>query len=192
MTEAQSEPQDFTRLLLAWNGGDEGALKKLVPQVYQELRRLAKRQMQGEHPDHTLQTTALINEAYLRLVDLRNVQWQNRAHFFALCARLMRNILVDFARSRHYAKRGGGAQPVSLEESLVVSRSHSTDLVAVDDALKSLAKVDERKAKVVELRFFGGLTVEESAEVLKVSPETIRRDWRLAKVWLLRELTQGG
>lgn len=191
MTEAQSEPQDFTRLLLAWNGGDESALDKLVPQVYQELRRLAKRQMRGEHPDHTLQTTALINEAYLRLVDLGNVQWRNRAHFFALCARLMRNILVDFARSRHYAKRGGGAQPVSLEESLVVSPAHSTDLVAVDDALQALAKVDERKAQVVEFRFFGGLTVEESAEVLKVSPETIRRDWRLAKVWLLRELSRG-
>jgi len=192
MTETQSEPQDFTRLLLAWNGGDESALQKLVPQVYQELRRLAKRQMRGEHPDHTLQTTALINEAYLRLVDLRNVQWQNRAHFFALCARLMRNILVDFARSRHYAKRGGGAQAVSLEESLVVSPSHSTDLVAVDDALKGLAKVDDRKAQVVELRFFGGLTAEESAEVLKVSAETVRRDWRLAKVWLLRELSRGG
>jgi len=192
MTEAQSEPQDFTRLLLAWNGGDESALQKLVPQVYQELRRLAKRQMRGENPDHTLQTTALINEAYLRLVDLRNIQWQNRAHFFALCARLMRNILVDFARSRHYAKRGGGAHAVSLEEALVVSPSHSTDLVAVDDALKALAKIDDRKARVVELRFFGGLTVEESAEVLKVSAETIRRDWRLAKVWLLRELSRGG
>jgi len=190
MTETQSEPQDFTRLLLAWNGGDDGALQKLVPQVYQELRRLAKRQMRGEHPDHTLQTTALINEAYLRLVNLRSVQWHNRAHFFALCARLMRNILVDFARSRRYAKRGGGVQPVSLEESLVVAPS--TGLVAVDDALKALAKVDDRKAQVVELRFFGGLTVEESAEVLKVSAETIRRDWRLAKVWLLRELSRGG
>src|SRR5579864_6808199 len=190
MTETQSEPQDFTRLLLAWNGGDDGALQKLVPQVYQELRRLAKRQMRGEHPDHTLQTTALINEAYLRLVNLRSVQWHNRAHFFALCARLMRNILVDFARSRRYAKRGGGVQPVSLEESLVVAPS--TGLVAVDDALKALAKVDDRKAQVVELRFFGGLTVEESAEVLKVFAETIRRDWRLAKVWLLRELSRGG
>jgi RNA polymerase sigma-70 factor, ECF subfamily len=189
MTEAQGEPQDFTRLLLAWNGGDDSALQKLVPQVYQELRRLAKRQMRGEHPDHTLQTTALINEAYLRLVDLKNVQWQNRAHFFALCARLMRNILVDFARSRNYAKRGGGAQPISLEEAPVVTPS--TDLVAVDDALKALAKVDDRKAQVVELRFFGGLTVEESAEVLKVSAETVRRDWRLAKVWLLRELSRG-
>jgi len=185
-------PQEVTRLLLAWNEGDEGALEKLVPHVYQELRRLARRQMLRERPGHTLQTTALINEAYLRLVDLRNVQWQNRAHFFALCARLMRRILVDFARSRQYAKRGGGGQPVSLDESLVVSPVHSTDLVAVDDALKDLAKVDARKAQVVELRFFGGLTVEESAEVLEVSPETVRRDWRLAKAWLLRELSQGG
>jgi RNA polymerase sigma-70 factor, ECF subfamily len=189
MLPAESEPQEVTRLLLAWNDGDEGALEKLVPQVYQELRRLAKRQMRGEHPDHTLQTTALINEAYLRLVDLRNIQWQNRAHFFALCARLMRRILVDFARSRHYAKRGGGAQPISLEESLVVSPAQSTDLVAVDDALKALAKVDARKAQVVELRFFGGLTVEETAEVLKVSPETVQRDWKMAKAWLLRELS---
>ena len=189
MMAAQGEPQEVTRLLLAWNQGDESALEKLVPQVYQELRRLAKRQMRGEHPDHTLQTTALINEAYLRLVDLRNIQWQNRAHFFALCARLMRRILVDFARSRHYAKRGGGAHPVSLDQSLVVSPAHSPDLVAVDEALKALSKVDGRKAQVVELRFFGGLTVQEAAEVLKVSPETVQRDWKLAKAWLLRELS---
>jgi len=192
MIASQDGPQEVTRLLLAWNDGDESALEKLVPQVYQELRRLARRHMLRERPDHTLQTTALINEAYLRLVDLRNVHWQNRAHFFALCARLMRRILVDFARSRHYAKRGGGAQPVSLDESLVVSPKHSTDLVAVDDALKALAQVDARKAQVVELRFFGGLTVEESAEVLKVSPETVQRDWKLAKAWLLRELSQAG
>ena len=146
MAAAQGEPQEVTRLLLAWNEGDESALEKLVPQVYQDLRRLAARQMRREHPEHSLQTTALINEAYLRLVDLRNVQWQNRAHFFALCARLMRRILVDFARGRHRAKRGGGAQPVSLEESLVVSPTSSTDLVAVDDALKALSKVDGRKA----------------------------------------------
>jgi RNA polymerase sigma-70 factor, ECF subfamily len=189
MMSAQGESQEVTRLLLAWNDGDESALEKLVPLVYGELRRLAKRQMWGEHPDHTLQTTALINEAYIKLVDLRNVHWQDRAHFFALCARLMRRILVDFARSRHYAKRGGGAQPISLDESLVVSPAHSTDLVAVDDALKALAKVDARKAQVVELRFFGGLTVEETAEVLKVSPETVQRDWKLAKAWLLRELS---
>ncbi len=192
MIASQGGPQELTRLLLAWNAGDEAALEKLVPQVYQELRRLARRQMMRERPGHTLQTTALINEAYLRLVDLRNVQWQNRAHFFALCARLMRRILVDFARSRQYAKRGGGERPVSLDESLVVSPVHSTDLVAADDALKALTKVDARKAQVVELRFFGGLTVEETAEVLKVSPETVRRDWRLAKAWLLRELSHAG
>jgi RNA polymerase sigma-70 factor, ECF subfamily len=189
MVAAQSEPQEVTRLLLAWNEGDESALEKLVPLVYVELRRLAKGRMRQERPDHTLQTTALINEAYLRLVDLRNVRWQNRAHFFALCARLMRRILVDFARSRRYAKRGGGAQPVSLDQAPPVSPENSRELLAVDDALKSLSNVDARKSQVVELRIFGGLTVEETAEVLKVSPETVRRDWRLAKVWLLRELS---
>jgi RNA polymerase sigma factor (TIGR02999 family) len=187
---AEGEPEGVTGLLLAWNDGDESALEKLVPVVYQELHRLAKRQMQRERPDHTLQTTALINEAYLRLVGLRNVHWQNRAHFFGLCAGLMRRILVDFARSHHYAKRGGGAQPISLNESLVVSPQLSTDLVAVDDALKALTTIDARKGQVVELRFFGGLTLEETAAVLKVSPDTVRRDWRLAKSWLLRELSR--
>ena len=187
---AEGEPEGVTRLLLAWNDGNESALEKLVPVVYQELHRLAKRQMQHERPDHTLQTTALINEAYLRLVDLRNVQWQNRAHFFALCARLMRRILVDFARSRYKAKRGEGKQPLSLNESLVVSPQLSTDLVAVDDALTALTTIDARKGQVVELRFFGGLTAEETAAVLKVSPDTVRRDWKLAKVWLLRELSR--
>ncbi len=185
---AEGEPEGVTGLLLAWNDGDESALEKLVPVVYQELHRLAKRQMQRERPDHSLQTTALINEAYLRLVDLRNVQWQNRAHFFALCARLMRRILVDFARSRHYAKRGGGRQPISLNESLVVSPQLSADLVAVNDVLNALTTIDARKGQVVELRFFGGLTAEETAAVLKVSPDTVRRDWKLAKAWLLREL----
>ncbi len=192
MLATQEQQREVTQLLLAWNDGDESALEKLAPLVYAELRRLAKRRMRLERPDHTLQTTALINEAYLRLVDVRNVHWQNRAHFFALCARLMRRILVDYARTRHYAKRGGGAQPVSLEQSPAVSPAPSTDLVAVDDALKALTKIDDRKAQVVELRFFGGLTVEESAEVLKVSPETVRRDWKLAKVWLLRELSGAG
>ena len=187
---AEGEPEGVTGLLLAWNDGDESALEKLVPVVYQELHRLAKRQMQRERPDHSLQTTALINEAYLRLVDLRNVHWQNRAHFFALCARLMRRILVDFARSRHYAKRGGAAQPISLNESLVVSPQLSADLVAVDDALNALTTIDARKGQVVELRFFGGLTLEETAAVLKVSPDTVRRDWKLAKAWLLRELSR--
>ncbi len=191
MAAVQAQPREVTQLLLAWNDGDESALEKLVPLVYEELRRLARRYMRRERPDHTLQTTALINEAYLQLVDIRNVRWQNRAHFFALSARLMRRILVDFARSRNYAKRGGGAQPISLDQSAAVSPAPSTDLVAVDEALQALTKIDDRKAQVVELRFFGGLTVEESAEVLKVSPETVRRDWRLAKVWLLRELSAG-
>jgi len=187
---AEGEPEGVTGLLLAWNDGDESALEKLVPVVYQELHRLAKRQMQRERPDHSLQTTALINEAYLRLVDLRNVHWQNRAHFFALCARLMRRILVDFARSRHYVKRGAGAQPISLNESLVVSPQLSADLVAVDDALNALTTIDARKGQLVELRFFGGLTLEETAAVLKVSPDTVRHDWKLAKAWLLRELSR--
>jgi len=189
MLVTQEQPREVTQLLLAWNEGDESALEKLVPLVYSELRRVAKRRMRLERPDHTLQTTALINEAYLRLVDVRNVRWQNRAHFFALCARLMRRILVDYARGRRYAKRGGAAQLISLDQSVPVAPGRSPDLVAVDDALHAFAEVDDRKAQVVELRFFGGLTVEETAEVLKVSPETVRRDWRLAKVWLLRELS---
>jgi len=189
MLATQEEPREVTQLLLAWNDGDESALERLVPLVYNELRRLAQRRMRLERPDHTLQTTALINEAYLRLVDVRNVHWHNRAHFFALCARLMRRILVDYARGRRYAKRGGGAQPITLDQSLPVAAGRSPDLVAVDEALHALAEVDARKAQVVELRFFGGLTVEEAAAVLKVSPETVRRDWRLAKVWLLRQLS---
>jgi RNA polymerase sigma factor (TIGR02999 family) len=189
---SQGEPQEVTKLLLAWNKGDEGALERLVPLVYNELRQLAKRQMWGERPDHSLQATALINEAYLRLVDLNNVQWQNRAHFFALCARMMRRILVDFARSRRYRKRGGGAEPISLDNAVAVTPERSKDLVAVDNALKELTKIDARKGRVVELRFFGGLTAEETAEVLKVSPETVLRDWKLAKSWLLRELSGSG
>ncbi len=191
MLPTQEQPREVTQLLLAWNEGDERALEKLVPFVYKELRRLAQRRMRLERPDHTLQTTALINEAYLRLVDVHNVHWHNRAHFFALCARLMRRILVDYARTRQCAKRGGGVQPIGLGQSLADSPQHSPDLVAVDDALHALAVVDARKAQVVELRFFGGLTIEETAEVLKVSPETVRRDWKLAKVWLLRELSDG-
>jgi RNA polymerase sigma factor (TIGR02999 family) len=192
MATAQNEPHEVTQLLLAWNEGDESALERLVPLVYNEMRLVARRQMRRERPGHSLQTTALINEAYLKLVDVRNVRWQNRAHFFALCARMMRRILVDFARSRHYLKRGGGAQPVSLDQALVVSPEQSMDLVAVDNALTALTKIDARKGQVVELRFFGGLTAEETAEVLKVSPETVLRDWKLAKVWLLRELSGSG
>jgi RNA polymerase sigma factor (TIGR02999 family) len=162
----------------------------LVPLVQEELRRLARRYMSRERAGHTLQTTALVNEAYLRLVDAKQMRWQNRAHFFAVSAQLMRHILVDFARARQYAKRGGEAEQVSLDEALVVSSERGADLVALDDALKSLAALDPRKSKVVELRYFGGLSVEETAEVLKVSVETIHRDWRLAKVWLLRELSR--
>jgi RNA polymerase sigma factor (TIGR02999 family) len=180
---------EITKLLQAWRQGDENALEKLTPQVYRELRVAAKRCMAREPDGHTLQTTALINELYLRLSDLKLIDWQNRAHFFALCARQMRRILTDEARARKSHKRGGGVQPVSLDVAPVVAPEASADLVAVDDALNQLAKVDERKSQVVEMRFFGGLSVEETAEVLKVSPETVMRDWKLAKAWLLRELS---
>ncbi len=159
-----------------------------MPLVHGELRRLARRHMGHERVGHTLQATALVNEAYLRLIDIRQVQWQNRAHFFAMSARLMRRILVDFARSRRYLKRGAGAQKVSLDEALILSPERGHELVDLDDALEALAVVDARKARVVEMRFFGGLSVDETAEALHVSPETVMRDWKLAKVWLLREL----
>ncbi len=180
---------EITQLLQAWRQGDERALEKLTPQVYRELHLAAKRCMARERDGHTLQTTALINELYLRLSDLKLIDWQNRTHFFALCARQMRRILTDQARARQSHKRGGGVEPVLFDEALMVAPETSTDLVAVDDALNRLAKVDERKSQVVEMRFFGGLSVEETAEVLKVSPETVMRDWRLAKAWLLRELS---
>jgi RNA polymerase sigma-70 factor (ECF subfamily) len=179
---------EVTQLLLAWSQGEHEALDKLIPFVHEELRRLAHFYMSGERAGHTLQTTALINEAYLRLVDLGQVQWQNRAHFFAVSAKLMRRILVDFARSRNYLKRGGAIQQLSLAEEMVISEDCQEDLVALDEALNALATIDERKSKVVELRFFGGLTEEETAEALRVSSETVTRDWRLAKVWLLRAL----
>lgn len=182
-------PDHVTGLLLAWSRGDQAALDALMPLVYDELRRLAHRQMHGERTGHTLQTTALVNEAYVRLVDVRRIQWRDRAHFLAMCARLMRRILVDVARSRRAGKRGGGAQRVSLDDALVLASEPSADLVAIDAALDALAQVDARKARVVELRFFGGLSVEESAEALDVSPETVMRDWKLAKMWLLRELS---
>ena len=177
-----------TRLLADWTDGDEAALQQLLPIVHGELRRLARRQMAGERPGHVLQATALVNEAYVRLVNLKKMRWQNRAHFFAMSARLMRRILVDFARSRDYQKRGGGVQPVSFAESLAVSDERPLDVVALDDALVALEAVDDRKSRVVELRFFGGLSVEETAEVLKISCETVKRDWKFAKNWLLREL----
>ena len=183
-------PPAVTELLLAWGGGDVGAFDQLLPQVYDELRRLARMQMGRERKDHTLQTTALVNEAYLRLIDVSRVRWQDRAHFFAMSARLMRRILVDHARSRKYVKRGGEAQRVALDEALIVGEERGPELMALDDALQALAVVDPRKSEVVELRFFGGLTVEETAEALHISPETVMRDWRLAKVWLLRELAR--
>jgi RNA polymerase sigma factor (TIGR02999 family) len=177
-----------TGLLLAWGNGDDAALEQLIPLVHAELRRIARRHMAGERVGHSLQPTALVNEAYLRLVDVRRMKWQDRAHFFAMSARLMRRILVDFARSKHYQKRGGGAQKVSFDEGLVISDERGGDLVALDDALTALTAMDPRKSQVVEMRFFGGLSVEETAESLHVSPETVMRDWKLAKAWLLREL----
>jgi RNA polymerase sigma factor (TIGR02999 family) len=178
-----------TRLLVDWRNGDQGALEQLIPLVHEELRRVARRHMAHERVGHTLQATALVNEAYVRLIDIRQVNWQDRAHFFAMSSRLMRRILVDFARSKGYQKRGGGAQKVSLDEALIVSAEPGADLVALDGALEALAVFDARKAHVVEMRFFGGLSVEETAEALKVSVDTVMRDWKLAKAWLLRELS---
>jgi RNA polymerase sigma factor (TIGR02999 family) len=187
---AAASPQDITELLLAWSQGDQDALHKLTPLVYGELRRLAHHYMAGERTGHTLQSTALVNEAYLRLVETNRMRWQNRAHFFAVSAQLMRRILVDFARSRQYAKRGGNA-PVLPLDSVRVAADDCAELIVLDDALSALAAMDPRKSQMVELRFFGGLSVEETAEVLKVSVETVMRDWRLAKVWLRRELMRG-
>jgi RNA polymerase sigma factor (TIGR02999 family) len=187
---SQPAPNEITRLLVAWGGGDESALERLIPLVYDELRRLAHRYMSHERPGHTLQTTALVNEAYLRLVNWKEVHWENRAHFFAVSAQMMRRILVDFARNKQYLKRGAGAIQVSLGEAAALD-CRTSDLVALDEALTGLFEVDRRKGQVVEMRFFGGLSVKEAAAVLKVSEETIMRDWRLAKVWLLRELGRG-
>ena len=181
---------DVTQLLRAWSEGDKQALEKLTPLVYQELHDRAHRYMAQEHPGHTLQTTALVNEIYIRLVDLRRVSWRDRAHFFALSSRLIRHVLTDAARSRHSLKRGGHSPHVTLDETFLVSREPRADVLALDNALNALACVDPRKSQVVELRFFGGLTIEEAAEVLKVSPETVKRDWQLAKVWLRRHLKQ--
>jgi RNA polymerase sigma-70 factor, ECF subfamily len=178
---------DITMLLKAWSEGDQTALEKLTPIVYKELHRLAGRYMKGERPGHSLQTTALVNEAYMRLVDYKRMGWQNRAHFFAVSAQLIRRILVEHARRRNL-KRGGGIRHVSLDEVAVAGGARSVDLVALDDAMKALAQVDPRKEQVVEMRFFGGLSVEETAEVLKVSTITVMRDWSTAKAWLYREL----
>jgi len=182
--------QEITQLLLAWSDGDQEALPRLTPLVYAELRRLARRYMGRESPGHTLQTTALVHEAWLKLIDQRRVRWQNRAHFFGVSAQLMRRILVDMARSRNYLKRGGGARQVELAEPLVVSKERDADISALDEALDALAAFDPRKVRVVELRFFGGLSVEETAEVLKISTDTVTRDWQAAKAWLYRELSR--
>jgi len=184
------DTNDISRLLLAWGEGNQRALDRLTAVVYEELRRLAHYYMQGERPGHMLQTTALVNEAWIRLVDYKRMQWQDRAHFFAIAAQAMRRILVDHARS-HNIKRGAGVQHVALDDVAVVSGDRTGDLVALDDALNELARLDPRKAQIIEMRFFGGLSVEETAEVLQVSAATVRRDWSIAKFWLYRELGGG-
>ena len=186
MTASQSHT--VTQLLRAWRQGDAAALDRLVPMVYQKLRRLARHYMAGQRPGHTLQATALVNEAYMRLIDCEQVNWKDRAHFFAISAQMMRRVLVEFARSRQYQKRGAGARKTSLDEGVIASPQRGQDLVALDDALQALTAEYPRQAQVVELRFFGGLSVEETAEVLHVSAITVMRDWQLAKVWLAREL----
>lgn len=187
MPEVQRD-HDVTGLLLAWRGGDRRALEGLAPLLERELHRIAKHYMAAQPAGHTLQTTALVNEAYLRLIDARRVSWNDRSHFLAACSQIMRRILVDHARARGAAKRGGGAIVAPLEEAWVASVEPDTDVVAVDEALEALAKIDPRKAKVVELRFFGGLSVEETAAALEISEESVMRDWRLARAWLAREL----
>jgi len=185
-------PHEVTRLLQQWRDGDQSALDRLMPLVYDELRRRAKQYMRRERSDHTLQPTALVHEAYLRLVELEGIQWQDRAHFFAIAARLMRRILVDYARRHDAARRGGHECKVSLEEAATLSDGQVADLVALDDALTSLAANDPTKSRIVELRLFGGLSVHEMAEVLSVSPATVRREWRMAKAWLYREISRRG
>ena len=188
IVQPEAAAGEISGLLRDWSGGDQSALDKLTPIVYDELRRLARRYMKHERPGHSLQTTALVNEAYMRLVDYKRMQWQDRAHFFAVSSRLMRRILVERAR-RHNLKRGGGVHHVALDEAAMVSGDRATDLNALDDAMNALARLDPRKVQVVEMRYFGGLSVEETAEVLKVSPVTVMRDWNTAKAWLYRELT---
>ena len=182
-------PNEVTQLLVAWSNGDSAARDALIPLVHDELRRLAHRYMGRERSDHTLQTSALVNEAYLRLIDQRDMKWQNRAQFFGIAAQMMRRILVDYARKRGFAKRGGGLHAVPLDEVMIVSPERAAEVVELDDALKCLAEFDQRKCQIIELRFFGGLSIEETAEVLGVSPGTVMRDWTLAKAWLRREMT---
>ncbi len=191
MAADQNPSPNITALLRAWGDGDQSALEHLTPLVYQELHRLARRHMSRENEGHTLQATALIHEVYLRLVEFQSVRWQDRAHFFAVCARLMRRILIDFARSHDSLKRGGSEPKLTLDEGLIVSPDVPAQLVDLEHALTKLAQEDPRKSSVVELRFFGGLTVKETAEVLKVSPDTVMRDWSMARAWLLREMDEG-
>jgi len=187
---APPSTDNVTLLLLDWSKGDKSALEKLIPLVYDELRRMARQYMRRERPGHTLESTALVNEAYLKLIDCSRVGWQNRAHFFAVAAQLMRRILVDHARSRNYAKRGGGIRKVSLDEAAILSEERASELIAIDNALTSLAAIDPRKSQIVELRFFGGLNLEETAEVLGVSSPTVQREWRKAKAWLYQEVKE--
>lgn len=184
-------PQEVTQLLADWGKGDHSALDKLFPLVHSELRRIAQRQMSQERPGHTLQATALVNEAYLKLAGQQGFDWQNRAHFFAVCAQVMRHILIDHARAHARDKRGGGAIQVSLNEALVVAEDQAAHLMALDEALRVLERLDPQKGKIVELRYFGGLSIEEAAEVLNVSPRTVRREWQRAKAWLYRMMTEG-
>lgn len=185
-------PPEVTQLLVAWGDGDQAARDQLMPLVYEELHRLAHRYMGRERVGHTLQTSALVNEAYLRLIDQSRVHWQNRAHFFGIAAQMMRRILVDYARSRGLAKRGGDARQVSLDEAATVSEERAANVVALDDALNGLAEFDLRKSQIVELRYFGGLSIDETAEVLAVSPGTVMRDWTMAKAWLRRAMDTNG
>jgi len=186
----QSSTHDVTELLIEWSNGDKAALDKLMPLIHEELRRLAHHYMSHERPGHTLQTTALVNEAYLRLVNRKGVHWQNRAHFFAIAATLMRSLLVDHARSHAYAKRGGDARKITIDEAMIVSQERAAEVVALDDVLKQLANFDPQQSRIVELRFFGGLTIDETAEVLGLSPATIKREWSTARAWLYRELSK--
>jgi len=184
-------PQEVTQLLADWGKGDRSALDKLLPLVHSELRRIAQRQMSQERPGHTLQATALVNEAYLKLAGQQGFDWQNRAHFFAVCAQVMRHILIDHARAHARDKRGGGAVKVSLNDALVVAEDQASHFIALDEALRRLESLDPQKGKIVELRYFGGLSIEEAAEVLNISPRTVRREWQRAKAWLYRMMTEG-
>ena len=185
----ETSPNQITEQLIAWSKGDDAALEQLIPAVYQELRRMADHYLRGEDSGHSLQPTALVHEAYLRLIDQTKVEWQNRAHFFGVAAQMMRRILIDHAKAKHRVKRGGTAVKVMLDENANFTHERASELLALDDALQRLARMDERKSRIVELRYFGGLTVEETAQVLGISDKTVMRDWNLAKAWLYRELT---